>query len=91
MTGAFFADDGEAVVAAACAGLGLTLLPEWLIGPDLAGGRLVEVLGDFTADPAQTSLYAVHAPGPYIAPKVRVFVDFLAARFARRYAWRERH
>jgi DNA-binding transcriptional LysR family regulator len=90
-TGAFFADDGEALVAAACAGLGLALLPEWLLGPDISRGRLFEVLKDYTADPAVTSLYAVYAPGPYIAPKIRAFVDFLAGRFARDYAWREQH
>jgi len=90
-TGAFFADDGEALVAAACAGLGLSLLPEWLVGPEISSGRLVEVLKDYAADPALTPLYAVYAPGPYVAPKVRAFVDFLAGRFARDYSWRERH
>lgn len=90
-TGTFFADDGEALVAAACAGLGLALLPEWLLGPDISNGRLFEVLTDYAADPAKTSLHAVYAPGPYIAPKVRAFVDFLAGRFAHDYAWRERH
>ncbi len=90
-TGTFFADDGEALVAAACAGLGLALLPEWLLGPEISSGRLVEVLKDHTADPALTPLYAVYAPGPYVAPKVRAFVDFLAGRFAGDYTWRERH
>ncbi len=90
-TGAFFADDGDALVAAACAGLGLILLPEWLAGPDISDGRLFEVLKGYTADPANTSLYAVYAPGPYVAPKIRAFVDFLAGRFARNYSWRERH
>ncbi len=90
-TGAFFADDGEALVAAACAGLGLSLLPEWLVGPEISSGRLIEVLKDHTADPALTSLHAVYAPGPHVAPKIRAFVDFLAGRFARNYSWRERH
>jgi DNA-binding transcriptional LysR family regulator len=49
------------------------------------------VLKAYTADPALTSLYAVYAPGPYVAPKVRSFVDFLAGRFARDYCWREQH
>ncbi len=84
----FFADDGDALVAAACAGLGLVLLPEWLVGPDIASGRLVEVLKDCSADPEVTPLYAVYAPGPYTAPKVRAFVDFLAGRFAGDYLWR---
>ena len=86
-SGRFFADDGDALVAAARAGLGLTLLPDWLVGPEISSGRLVEVLQDYAADPALTPLYAVYAPGPYTAPKVRAFVDFLAGRFAEDYCW----
>ncbi len=91
VTGPFFADDGETLVAAACAGLGLILVPEWLVGIEIGRGRLVEVLAGHSPDPATTALHAVTAPGPYTAPKVRQFVDFLAERFSRDYAWRERH
>lgn len=90
-TGPFFADDGETLAAAASAGLGLILVPEWLVGMEIGAGRLVEVLSEYTADPAETPLYAVHAPGPYTPPKVRAFVDFLAGRFSPSYAWAERH
>ena len=91
VTGPLFAESGEALVAAACAGLGLILLPEWLVGPELERGRLVEVLAEFEPDPAIAPLFAVYPPGPYLAPKVRAFVDFLARRFAGDYAWREHH
>lgn len=90
-TGPFFADDGETLVAAACAGLGLILVPEWLVGVEITWGRLIEVLTDYTPVPATTPLSAVYAPGPYTAPKIRVFVDFLAGRLSRNYAWQERH
>lgn len=90
-TGPFFADDGDTVVAAASAGLGLILVPEWLVGPEISGGRLVEVLSGYDTDPAISPLHALYAPGPYIPPKVRAFVDFLAGRFAHNYTWRERH
>ena len=90
-TGPLFSDDGESLIAAASAGLGLILVPEWLVGPDISAGKLVEVLSDYDPDPAFTPLYAVHAPGPYTAPKVRAFVDFLVGRFSRAYAWTERH
>ncbi len=63
-TGAFFSDDGETLAAASCAGLGVVLLPEWLVGADLSAGRLVEVLGDYAPEPASTSLHALYAPGP---------------------------
>jgi len=89
-TGPFFADDGETLIAAACAGIGLILVPEWLVGEEISNGRLVEVLKNYSPDPAVTPLYAVYAPGPYTAPKVRMFVDFLAGRFSRNYAWTKR-
>lgn len=88
-SGPLFADDGETLVATACAGLGLILVPEWLVGPEISRGRLVEVLSDYAAEPAQTPIYAVFAPGPYTPPKVRAFIDFLAGRFSRNYAWTE--
>lgn len=88
-TGPFFADDGETLVAAACAGLGLILMPEWLVGLEIRSGRLEEVLSDYAAAPETTPLYAVYPPGPYVAAKVRAFVDFLAGRFSRNYTWTE--
>ena len=86
-TGPFFADDGEALVAAACAGLGLVLLPVWLLGEELGRGRLEAVLGDYAPDPATTPLHAVYAPGPYVAPKVRAMIDFLIERFGAETEW----
>ncbi len=86
-TGPFFADSGEALVAAACAGLGLVLLPVWLLGEELGRGRLEAVLSDYAPDPATTPLHAVHAPGPYTAPKVRAMIDFLIARFGTETEW----
>ena len=91
VTGSFFADDGETLIAAACAGLGLVVAPEWLVGVEIANGSLVEVLLDHSPDPGTTSLYAIFPPGPYIPPKVRAFVEFLAHRFARDYAWQQQH
>lgn len=90
-TGPFFTDDGETLVAAAAAGLGLILVPEWLVGLEISDGRLKETLADYTAEPAMTPLYAVYAPDAYTPPKVRAFVDFLAGRFSRDYAWTEPH
>ncbi len=87
VSGPFVADDGEALVAAASAGLGLILVPEWLVGDEIAAGRLVEVLTDHAAEPAETPIYAVYAPGPHVPPNVRAFVGFLAERFGRDYAW----
>ncbi len=90
-SGPFFTDEGETLVAGACAGLGIILVPEWLAGVEISNGRLEELLPNYTADPAQTPLYALYSPGPYIAPKIRAFVDFLAQRFSGNYDWRAMH
>lgn len=82
-TGPLFADDGETLVAAACAGLGLILAPEWLIGD----GRLEATLPGFAAEPETMPLYAVYAQAAYTPPKVRAFVDFLRGRFSQDYRW----
>jgi DNA-binding transcriptional LysR family regulator len=79
------ANNAEALSAALLGGLGLGLLPLWLVGDDLNSGRLVEVLKRYHAP--DSAIYAVYPPGRHLSPKVRSFVDFLAARFARREAW----
>ena len=87
VSGALFANDGQALAAAAVAGLGLVLLPEWLVGPELRAGHLREVLAGYKAVPAESPLYAVYPHQRHLPPKVRAFVDFLVERFAARGVW----
>lgn len=76
--GRFRADNGEAIRDAAIAGLGLALLPSWLVAAALAAGQLVPILADYEI-PA-SGLYVVRPPGA--APnKVRALSDYLATRF----------
>ncbi len=86
-SGALFANDGETLVSAAVAGLGLVLVPEGLVGPDLRAGRLQEVLTQYRASPDATPLYALYPHRRHLPAKVRAIVDFLAARFAPPYDW----
>ena len=55
---------------------GISLLPTYCIGPDLASGRLVAPLRGWYGSDA-TSVYAVHLPNRYGSPKLRAFVDYL--------------
>lgn len=67
--------DGEAMILAAVAGLGLCQMPRCLFQDDIDAGRLVEVLGDYEPEPVE-----VHAVWPKVAhlrPKVRFVVDEL--------------
>jgi DNA-binding transcriptional LysR family regulator len=74
-------NNGDALLAAACAGQGIALLPSFICGEDLRAGRLVQLLPEL-GEPAESAVHAVYPAGRNLSPKVRVFVDFLAARFA---------
>ena len=81
-SGSFYALNADALVAAAVAGLGLVLLPDWNLAIERRQGLLAVVLEDYPAVPETSPVYAVHAHDRYVPPKIRAFVDFLRARFA---------
>ena len=87
VSGGLFADNGEALCAAAVAGLGLILVPNWLVGIEIRRGRLRQVLGKFQVVPEASPLYAVYPHQRHLPPKVRAFVDFLVERFATETEW----
>ncbi len=87
VSGDLVTDSGDALVAAACAGLGVIMVPEALVHHVLREGHLVELLSAYTPDPALTPLSALYAAGTYTPPKVRVLIDFLNGFFARQEAW----
>lgn len=64
-------------------GTGLTLLPGYIAGQDIREGKLRAVLEDWEIE-VGSSLYAVYLPSRFLAPKVRVFVDFLVEKFGAR-------
>lgn len=72
----------ESLRAAALAGLGLAVLPEWMVADALAAGALTRVLPDF-ATPT-SDILAVYPTNRLIAPKVRAFVDHLVREMKRR-------
>ena len=91
VSGGLFADNGEALCAAAVAGLGLILVPNWLVGIEIRRGRLRQVLGKFQVVPEASPLYAVYPHQRHLPPKVRAFVDFLVERFATETEWDGSH
>ena len=80
------ANNGDALVAAAAAGLGVSLVPTFHCSEELAAGRLETVLDDFMDDHA-VSVYAVWPHNRHLSAKVRTFVDFLAERFGPEPYW----
>jgi DNA-binding transcriptional LysR family regulator len=73
-------NDDEALWQAVLGGLGIALLPTFIVGEDLKAGRLQAVLGRYV--PSERNLYAIYLPNRHLSPKVRVFIDFMVERFA---------
>ncbi len=71
-------NDPAVVHAAAAAGLGIGLLPEFLCRQGLATGRLKVVLPEWSVPPA-AALHALYPASLEPDVRVRRFVDFLAA------------
>jgi DNA-binding transcriptional LysR family regulator len=66
----------EPLITLAERGNGLACLPDFAIRQQIADGRLIVVLGDFTKYAG--TFRAVWPSNRFVAPKVRVFVEFLA-------------
>ena len=81
----FEANSADALYHAALAGLGIARLPTYLISQDIAEGRLINLLPDF--EDTSSNIYAVYLMRRNMSPKVRVFLDFLAAKFGSAPAW----
>lgn len=77
--GQLTANNGEALMEAVGAGLGIGLVPSFITGGDLAPRGLVELLPG--AAPAALGIYAVYPEGPFPQPKLRAIIDWLAAHF----------
>jgi DNA-binding transcriptional LysR family regulator len=59
-------------------GVGIACLPDFAIGRQLREGVLVTVLDDYT-DPSSGTLRVLWPSSRHLSPKLRVFVDVLAA------------
>lgn len=71
-------NNGETCIAAALAGQGIVLQPDFLVRPHLAEGHLRELLPGWSA--ATLGIHAVYPSRRHLLPKVRALIDFLAAR-----------
>ena len=85
VNGPFCADNGDILRAAAVAGLGVTLLPTFIVGTDLRSGKLRQILPEFC--PPEISVHAVFPSRRWLSPKVRSFVDFLTEYFGDHPEW----
>ncbi|MBO6946482.1 MAG: LysR family transcriptional regulator [Rhodospirillales bacterium] len=85
VSGRMRANNGEVLLEAAKRGLGVDFAPTFFCCGEIRKGELEVVLSDYEDDPI--SVYAVYPHKRHLSPRVRAFVDFLAARFGENPYW----
>lgn len=85
VSGNFEASSAMALYEAVLAGIGVARLATFLIGHDLATGRLVPLLTDYVHE--KSSLLVVYPHRRHLSTKVRAFVDFVAEKFTPTPPW----
>ncbi|ASC74145.1 LysR family transcriptional regulator [Halomicronema hongdechloris C2206] len=79
VNGALCCNNGEVLRQAALQGLGIALLPTFIVGDDLQHGTLHPLLTDYTAPAiAMSVIYPVNR---HLSAKVQLFTECLQARF----------
>ncbi len=73
-------NNGDAMLPALCAGLGIGQLPDFICAAELAAGRLIALLPDWSPPPL--ALHLVSPPGVIRARRVQLLADFLAERLS---------
>lgn len=74
-------DNGEAMLPALRAGLGVAVLPDFIVGEELAAGRLEAVLPEWS--PGASGLHLITPPGTLRPARVEVLMEFLTERLRR--------
>jgi DNA-binding transcriptional LysR family regulator len=77
--GVLCSNNGEALRDAAIRGLGITLLPRFIVGQALQQGTLQVILPDYP--PSQLSIDLLYPVNRHLSTKIRLLVDFLQQRF----------
>ncbi len=77
----FSVSEGAAYVSAALAGLGVIQVPLFMVQEAIATGTLVTLLDDWKVAPRP--LYLVYPPNRHVSVRLRAFIDWAAALFAR--------
>ena len=80
VSGNFRCDSGDVILDAAVAGIGVTVLPYWMIHAHLVTGSLQMVLPDDQPEPLP--VHAIYPQRRYLPLRVRCFIDFLTEKFA---------
>ncbi|MBD9504930.1 LysR family transcriptional regulator [Pseudomonas sp. PDM17] len=74
-------NQGDPLLAAAVAGLGVVQQPQELVGDALRSGTLVQLLPQYSVP--TSPMHILYAPDRRLTPKLRSFLDFAIAAFGR--------
>lgn len=77
--GRLSADNGEAILAAALAGAGIAVLPDFMIEGYISSGELVPILSKFPIP--ELGMFVLRPPGTTATRKVRALIDILLEKF----------
>lgn len=89
VAGNYRVDMAEAVRDAALAGLGIAYIANYLLDKELQSGQLIPLLPEWRPN-QQMAVHAVYARREHLDPKIRLFIDFLKARFGPEPYWEQR-
>ena len=78
--GSVKANNGDLLRALAVAGQGVIFQPAFIVGAEIAAGRLVPILEDFEALPR--TAFAIYPSSRFIPAKVRALTDIIAVELA---------
>ncbi len=84
VTGALCSNNGEVLRDAAVRGLGIVLLPRFIVQKSLERGELKEIGLD--SQPRTLSLWVIYPTNRHLSTKVQLLTDFLQQRFGSAFA-----
>ncbi|HUF21878.1 MAG TPA: LysR family transcriptional regulator [Burkholderiales bacterium] len=79
VSGNFRANNGDAIRQAVLADHGIAVVPEWIVGGEVAAGRIKVILPDF--EPTPMDISAVYPSARHVSAKLRALIDFLQTEF----------
>lgn len=78
-------NNGDALMNAAISGLGVVLQPDFIVHQAIRDGQLVELLSGFTGP--NVDIHVLFASASFMPIRIRSFIDFLVASFAKETPW----
>ncbi|MCJ8299179.1 MAG: LysR family transcriptional regulator [Pseudomonadales bacterium] len=75
VNGSMQSNSSDAILECVLSGIGIAVMPNWLIQPQLDSGDLLTIMDDFI--PTELPINAVYPQNNYIPLKVRCFINYI--------------